>query len=59
MGQCFDAYGRLENWWTDEDRAEFAAESFSTLYQRSLYQAMRGAAGRMLQQLRRRRVSTS
>jgi maltose alpha-D-glucosyltransferase/alpha-amylase len=36
-----------------EDRPEFAAEAFSTLYQRSLYQAMRGSAGRVLQQLRR------
>ena len=36
-----------------EDRAEFAAEPFSTHYQRSLYQAMRGSAGRVLRQLRR------
>jgi maltose alpha-D-glucosyltransferase/alpha-amylase len=36
-----------------EERAEFAAEPYSTLYQRSLYQAMRGSAGRVLRQLRR------
>ena len=36
-----------------EDRPEFAPESFSTLYQRSLYQAMRGASGRVLRLLRR------
>ena len=36
-----------------EDRAEFAAEPFSTHYQRSLYQAMRQSAGRILRQLRR------
>jgi maltose alpha-D-glucosyltransferase/alpha-amylase len=36
-----------------EDRPEFAPEPFSTLYQRSLYQAMRGAAGRVLRQLKR------
>jgi maltose alpha-D-glucosyltransferase/alpha-amylase len=32
-------------------RADFAPEPFSTLYQRSLYQAMRGSAGRVLRQL--------
>ena len=32
---------------------DFAPEPFSTLYQRSLYQAMRGSAGRVLRQLRR------
>ncbi len=36
-----------------EDRPEFAAEPYSTLYQRSLYQAMRGSASRVLRQLRR------
>jgi len=35
------------------DRPEFAPEEFSTLYQRSLYQAMRGQAGRVLRELRR------
>jgi maltose alpha-D-glucosyltransferase/alpha-amylase len=35
------------------DRPEFAPEPFSTLYQRSLYQAMRGAAGHVLRQLKR------
>ncbi len=35
------------------DQPEFAPESFSTLYQRSLYQAMRGGAGRVLRQLKR------
>ena len=34
------------------DRADFAPEPFSTLYQRSLYQAMRGSTGRVLRQLR-------
>ncbi|HEV7867485.1 MAG TPA: maltose alpha-D-glucosyltransferase, partial [Chthoniobacteraceae bacterium] len=34
------------------DRPEFAPEPFSTLYQRSLYQAMQGSAGRVLRQLR-------
>ena len=34
------------------ERADFAPEPFSTLYQRSLYQAMRGSAGRVLRQLR-------
>lgn len=32
---------------------DFAPEDFSTLWQRSLYQAMRGAAGRLLRQFRR------
>jgi maltose alpha-D-glucosyltransferase/alpha-amylase len=36
-----------------EDLPDFAAEPFSTLYQRSLYQAMRGGAGRVLRQLKR------
>jgi len=36
-----------------EGRPDFAPEEFSTLYQRSLYQAMRGSAGRVLRQLRR------
>ena len=36
-----------------EDRPEFAPEPFSTLYQRSLYQAMRGATGHVLRRLRR------
>ncbi len=36
-----------------EDLPAFAAEPFSTLYQRSLYQAMRGGAGRVLRQLKR------
>jgi maltose alpha-D-glucosyltransferase/alpha-amylase len=35
------------------DLPDFAPEPFSTLYQRSLYQAMRGAAGRVLRQLKR------
>ncbi|MEA3210299.1 MAG: maltose alpha-D-glucosyltransferase / alpha-amylase [Chthoniobacter sp.] len=35
------------------ERPEFAPEPFSTLYQRSLYQALRGAAGKVLRQLRR------
>ena len=35
-------------------RADFAPEPFSALYQRSLYQAMRGSAGRVLRELRRR-----
>jgi maltose alpha-D-glucosyltransferase/alpha-amylase len=35
------------------DRPEFAPEPFSTLYQRSLYQAMRGSAGSVLRQLKR------
>ena len=37
-----------------EDSPDFAPEPFSTLYQRSLYQAMRGASGRILRLLRRR-----
>jgi len=36
-----------------EDRPEFAAEAYSTLYQRSLYQAMRQSAGRVIRHLRR------
>jgi maltose alpha-D-glucosyltransferase/alpha-amylase len=36
-----------------EERPEIAPEPFSTLYQRSLYQGMRGAAGHVLRQLRR------
>jgi len=36
-----------------EDLAAFASEPFSTLYQRSLYQAMRGGTGRVLRQLKR------
>ncbi len=36
-----------------EDRAEFAPEPFSTLYQRSLYQGMRGSTGQVLRQLKR------
>jgi maltose alpha-D-glucosyltransferase/alpha-amylase len=35
------------------DRPEFAPEPFSTLYQRSVYQGMRGSAGRVLRQLKR------
>ena len=35
-------------------RADFAPEPFIALYQRSLYQAMRGSAGRVLRELRRR-----
>jgi maltose alpha-D-glucosyltransferase/alpha-amylase len=35
------------------ERPDFAPEPFSTLYQRSLYQAMRSSAGRVLRQLRR------
>jgi maltose alpha-D-glucosyltransferase/alpha-amylase len=37
---------------SDTERPDFAPEPFSTLYQRSLYQAMRGSAGRVLRQLR-------
>ncbi len=40
-------------------RADFAPEPFSTLYQRSLYQAMRGSAGRVLRQLRHELPSLS
>ena len=36
-----------------EDHPAFAPEPFSTLYQRSLYQAMRGASGRVLRLLKR------
>jgi len=36
-----------------DDRPEFAPEPFSTLYQRSLYQGMRGATGQVLRQLKR------
>jgi len=36
-----------------DDRLEFSAEYFSTLYQRSLYQGMRGAAASVLRALRR------
>ena len=36
-----------------QDRPEFAPEEYSTLYQRSLYQAMRGSVGRVLRQLKR------
>ena len=36
-----------------DDRLEFAPEPFSTLYQRSLYQGLRGGAGRVLRQLKR------
>jgi maltose alpha-D-glucosyltransferase/alpha-amylase len=36
-----------------EDRPEFVHEPFSTLYQRSLYQAMRGVTGHVLRRLRR------
>ncbi len=36
-----------------EDLPAFASEPFSTLYQRSLYQAMRGGTGRVLRQLKR------
>jgi maltose alpha-D-glucosyltransferase/alpha-amylase len=38
---------------SEADRAELAPEPYTTLYQRSLYQAMRGSAGRVLRQLRR------
>lgn len=37
-----------------EDRPEFAAEAFTALYQRSLYQSMRSAASRVLVELQRR-----
>ena len=36
-----------------EDRPEFAPEPFTTLYQRSLYQGLRGSAGHVLRHLRR------
>ena len=36
-----------------EERTEFVPEPFSTLYQRSLYQGMRGATGQVLRQLKR------
>jgi len=36
-----------------EDRANFAPEPFSTLYQRSLYQGLRGSAGYVLRHLKR------
>ncbi|MDR3403746.1 MAG: maltose alpha-D-glucosyltransferase [Chthoniobacter sp.] len=36
-----------------EDRPEFAPEQYSTLYQRSLYQGMRGSTGQVLRQLKR------
>jgi maltose alpha-D-glucosyltransferase / alpha-amylase len=36
-----------------DDRPEFAPEPFSTLYQRALYQGLRGGAGRVLRQLKR------
>jgi len=36
-----------------EDLADFAAEHYTSLYQRSLYQGVRGSAGRVLRQLRR------
>ncbi|EDY20760.1 trehalose synthase [Chthoniobacter flavus Ellin428] len=36
-----------------EERADFAPEPFSTLYQRSLYQGMRGSAGYILRRLKR------
>ncbi|MEO7931877.1 MAG: maltose alpha-D-glucosyltransferase [Chthoniobacterales bacterium] len=35
------------------DLPDFAPEEFSTLWQRSLYQALRGSTGRLLRQLRR------
>ena len=35
-----------------EENPDFAPEAFSTLYQRSLYQALRGGGGRILRQLR-------
>jgi maltose alpha-D-glucosyltransferase/alpha-amylase len=38
---------------SSDDRPEFSAEAFSTLYQRSLYQGMRGLAGSVLRSLRR------
>jgi maltose alpha-D-glucosyltransferase/alpha-amylase len=38
---------------SSDDRPEFSAEYFSTLYQRSLYQGMRGLAGSVLRALRR------
>jgi maltose alpha-D-glucosyltransferase/alpha-amylase len=38
---------------SSDDRPEFTAEYFSTLYQRSLYQGMRGQAGSVLRALRR------
>jgi maltose alpha-D-glucosyltransferase / alpha-amylase len=37
------------------DDPDFAPEPFTTLYQRSLYQSMRGGAGRVLRLLHRRR----
>jgi maltose alpha-D-glucosyltransferase/alpha-amylase len=36
-----------------DDRPEFAPEPFSTLYQRSLYQGLRGGAGHVLRRLKR------
>ncbi|HEY3900044.1 MAG TPA: maltose alpha-D-glucosyltransferase [Chthoniobacter sp.] len=36
-----------------DDLPEFAPEPFSTLYQRSLYQGLRGSAGQVLRQLKR------
>ncbi len=39
-----------------EDRPDFAPEPFSTLYQRSLYQGLRGSAGYILRHLRRQLV---
>ena len=36
-----------------DDRPEFAPEPFSTLYQRALYQGLRGTAGHVLRQLKR------
>ena len=36
-----------------ESSADFAPEEFSMLYQRSLYQAMRGSAGRVLRQMQK------
>ena len=38
---------------SSDDRPEFAAEYFGTLYQRSLYQGLRGLAGSVLRVLRR------
>jgi len=41
-GSQFDAEGRLQNWWTDEDRAEFESRAQKLVEQYSGYEALPG-----------------
>ena len=41
-GSQFDAEGRLRNWWTDEDRAEFEARTVRLVEQYAAYEPLPG-----------------